>query len=115
VPQNAGTILSAWIDHCRANGVELNKRIKGRYAKAIKDALDEGTPPDLVKHALGAMLTERVVDTPAQLPRYLVRVQTGPARWPRRLTPGEQSVVTLVEQDADVIDLASRFFERGTA
>jgi hypothetical protein len=114
-PQNAQQILAGWIDHCRANGVELNKRIKGRYAKAIKDALDEGMPPDRVKHALGAMLTECVVDTPAQLPRYLVRVQIGPARWPRRLTPGEQSVVDLVHQDAEVIDLASRFFDRDTA
>lgn len=115
LPQNAGQILGAWIDHCADHGVRLPRQMVGRYARAIKTAVDQGNDPGLIKHALALMLTERVVDTPGQLPRYLVKVQTGPVQWTRRLTPGEQSVVGLVQQDAEVIDLVGRFFEAGTA
>jgi hypothetical protein len=109
---NAGIITAQWIDHCAANGVKLTKNLIGRYAKGIKHALDQQFDPNLIKRALAQMLDDRETSRPGILDGYLVRVQQGPARRPRRLTPGEESAANLAAGNAVVIDLASRFFDR---
>lgn len=116
-PANAQQILAAWIDYCASNRIRLTKRLKGQYAKHIKTALDENFPPDLIKRALANMLTERVTGHPSYLDNHLVRVQAGPARRERRLTPGEESVMRLTNggQDAQVIDLMAEILRKDSA
>lgn len=104
-PANAGLILAAWIDHCRANGVTLPKRLIGQYAKRIKAAIDEGFDELTVKRALASMLDEHVANRPSYLDNHLVRAQTGPERRSRRLTPGEESARTLVDDNPQVVNL----------
>lgn len=107
IEPNAGNILAAWIDHCRTNDVQLTKRVIGHYAKRIKEAVDQGFHPNLIKTALANMLAEGVAGKPSYLDNHLVQAQNGPQRRPRRLTPGEDSVMRLTDNgtNAEVIDL----------
>lgn len=103
---NTRTILAAWIDHCATRNVQLTKRVKGHYAKRIKDALDEGFDEDTIKRALAQLLNQGDAGRPSLLDNKLIDVQNGPRRRPRTLTPGEESVRRAVETEgAQVIEL----------
>lgn len=111
VEDNAGTITAAWIDHCANNSVRLPRGIIGRYAKAIKTALDQGFTPNVIKTALARMLAEGVAGSPSYFENNLVRAQQGPSRRPRRMTPGEESAQDLAGGDAQVASLINDFFK----
>lgn len=110
---NTRQILAAWIDYCSQNQVKLPNRLKGQYADGIKKALDEGFNPDIIKRALASMLADGVASRPSLLPNRLVSAQTGPERWPRRLTPGEVTAARLTDngQDTVVVGLIQDFFK----
>lgn len=93
--ENAGQINRQWIDYCAANGVKLTTRAIKRYGMHIKDALNQGFSPDLIKHALGEMLRDGTADRPALLDNHLIRAQTGPEKPPRRMTRAEESAQRL--------------------
>lgn len=101
-PENAGHITQQWIDHCKANNVQLTKAHIKRYAVGIKGALNEGFPPDLIKRALGAMVADRVTSRPTLLDNYLVRAQQGPELPPRRATRGEASALRMSPPGTDL-------------
>lgn len=111
-PENAGQLNRQWIDHCKANGVKLAPGLIKRYGGQIKKLLDSGFDVDLVKHALDAMLRDRVASRPALLEIYAVRVQQGPELPPRRATPGEASAIRMSPPGtniaADVLDTLTR-------
>lgn len=94
-PANAGQINRQWIDFCTANGVKLTTRAIKRYGMHIKDALSQGFPPELIKHALAEMLRDGTADRPALLDNHLIRAQTGPEKAPRRMTRAEESAQRL--------------------
>lgn len=80
-----GSVLKDWIDYCQTErDVKLPRRLIGQYAKLIKEALDDGFPPNQVKTALASMLADNVANRPSLLPNRLVEVQTGPERRARR-------------------------------
>lgn len=101
-PENAGTITRQWIDHCKANGVQLTKNHIKRYAAGIKSALDQRFDPDLIKRALSGMLADRVTSRPSLLDNYLVRAQQGPELPPRRMTGGEAAAARHAPAGASV-------------
>ncbi len=109
---NAGHLLGAWIDHCTAKGVVLPPRVKGQYAKTIKENLDAKIHPDLIKQALGSMLADGVAHQPHWLAARIVSVQTGPERR-RRLTAGESTAARLTNngQDSAVVEGIQDFFK----
>jgi hypothetical protein len=111
---NAGRIAKDWVDHCDANDVKLSKTIIKRYAAAIKSALDQGFHPNLVKQALAQMLADSEASRPHLFEHFLVRVQQGPARRQRKLTPGEATAQRLTSgpDGGQVIDLMQHFFEK---
>ena len=120
ITETANTITAGWIDHCRNNGVTLPRDVIGRYAKAIKQALDDGFDANLIKRALVKMREDGQASWPHSFGAHLVRIQeaTTAERARRKLTPGEESAKRLVEgadNPGEVIDAVSRFFERGSA
>lgn len=119
-PETANTITAGWIDHCRDNGVTLPRDVIGRYAKAIKQALDDGFDANLIKRALAKMREDGQASWPGSFGAYIVRIQEAATadRARRKLTPGEESAARLVagaDNPGEVIDAVSRFFERGSA
>lgn len=113
IPPNAGALNAEWIDHCRRNGIKLTRSLITRYGKGIKLALEQGFDPNLIKRALALMLEDGEASRPSYLEYFLVRVQQGPARRPRRLTAGEESARTLAANNPNVVELVNRFFEPG--
>jgi hypothetical protein len=76
--ESAQALVGGWIDFCAGRGVQLPKQLIGHYAKQIKQALDDGFAPNMIKKALAAMLTENLANRPSLLPNKLVQIQTGP-------------------------------------
>ncbi len=99
--ENAGTITAAWIDHCKTRNVIMPSDVIARYGKGIKQALDDGFAPDLIKRALAQMLDANEVSWPSSLGRYIVRVQETSAP---RSKPS-----TTDQRVADALALAEQF------
>ena len=78
--ETAQTILARFIDYCAGRNVKVPPRSKGHYAKEIKEALDGGIEPRLIRWALHSMYENKVVGHPSYLSNHIVRVQTGPER-----------------------------------
>lgn len=84
--ENGGTIVRAWCDWMGDQGdAKLPGPIIARFGKAIKEALAEGFPPELIKRARVAMTRDRVASRPSMFATYIVRVQQGPELMPERL------------------------------
>lgn len=83
-PITAQTILGDFIDYCTSKGVKVPKRLKGQYAKGIKDALDEEFTDRTIRNALASMVADSIVDKPSLLTNRLVAVQTGPEKRARQ-------------------------------
>lgn len=93
---NAGTILAGFIDWLRLEpqgAIELPGRIRGQYARNLKDLLDEGHPADRIKHALALMHERGRTSSPSLLASFVVEVQNTP----RRAEPAER--LSFAEQD----------------
>jgi hypothetical protein len=108
---SAQALLAAWIDHCHDNGVQLPARVKGAYARGIKENLDSGIAPDLIKAALGKLLARGAAHQPSWLASEIVAVQTGPLRR-NRLTPGEEAMLKLTDNghNGEVVAAVQDFF-----
>lgn len=78
--QSARDILAAFVDYCAKHDVKLPTRIRGHYAKVIKEALDDKFDGKLIRTTLAKMLADNVVNRPSLLPNRLVEAQTGPER-----------------------------------
>jgi hypothetical protein len=78
---NAGAIVAALIDQCRARNVQLPDKIIKRYGREIKDALRE-YDPNVIWRALVLMSLENVLDSPELLTKKIVAVQSGPRKFP---------------------------------
>lgn len=104
---NAGVITREWVDYCGRGGVKLTNQTIKRYAKAIKEALDEQFPEAVIRAALTQMARDRVIARVSLFPTYLIRVQTGPELPPQRLTQAEASRVRLEQQTGVKTDLAA--------
>jgi hypothetical protein len=111
-PENAGQLTRAWIDFCKDRGVPIPPNHIKRYGGAIKKALARNEPVEVIKRALGEMLSDRVVHRPTLLDNYILRVHQGPELPPRRLTPGEASAVRMsppgTDIAADIHDILTR-------
>jgi hypothetical protein len=83
-PVNAGHIVKALIDACRATNIELPKKIIGQYAKTIKGLLDEKYTAQQIWEALTLMHDDKILNRPSLLPNKVVTVQSGPERAPAR-------------------------------
>ena len=109
---NAGQLTRAWIDHCASRDVKLPTSTIKRYGKHISDAMKQGFPVDLIKRALAQMLADGEASRPSLFDNYLVRAQSGPARGPRKLTPGEASVARLAQDpvvQAGIADMLANY------
>lgn len=74
---NGGTILKEWIDYLSEQGVKtLPGQTKARYGKELKQALADGFPVKLIKHALSLLLQRGKVHNPQLLPSLLIEVQS---------------------------------------
>ena len=78
---NAGTIVAALIDQCRARSIELPDEIIGRFGKQIKKHLPKHGH-ELIWRAIVLMSQENVLDAPELLPKKIVAVQSGPRKFP---------------------------------
>lgn len=90
-PVTAQTILGNFIDYCTEKGVQVPKRLKGQYAKGIKDALEEEFSDKTIRNALASMVADNIVDKPALLTNRLVAVQTGPEKRNRQNSQDRRS------------------------
>jgi hypothetical protein len=108
---NAGSIVADWIDYCSGREIKLTKQAIGRYAKKIKELLDEGFQPKLIKHALSLQLERKKAAYPGMLDAFIVEVQGGrPADAPARRAPAYQSAAEKDEtrrtEEAEVARIA---------
>lgn len=99
---NAGQITRQWIDYSAGNGVKLTTTAIKRYGRHVKAALEQGFAPDLIKHALAEMLRDNVASRPALFDNYLIRVQQGPEKPPRRMSQGEASAARHAPDGASI-------------
>ena len=110
---NAGQLTRMWIDHCAASGVKLPTSTIKRYGKHIADAMKQGFEVNLIKRALAQMLDDGEASRPSYFDNYLVRAQSGPARGPRKLTPGERSVARYAQDPAVAAGIADMLANYG--
>lgn len=87
-PDTAQTILADWLDYCASHEVIIPSRLRGQYAKTIKDALNDGITVKLIKVTLARMLDDGAANRPALLSNRLVAAQTGPERRDRATHAG---------------------------
>lgn len=83
-PENAQTLLGELLDLCTERKIVIPARIRGQYAKGLKNALDEGFEPDLIRRAYKAMIEAKKIGQPSLLTNFLVDQQQPQTNWSQR-------------------------------
>ncbi len=76
-------MLAAWIDYCRARGVQMTPTTIKRYGAKFKELLAAGFAKHLIGAALQAMCRDNVISKVHLIDHYVTRAQTGPERRPQ--------------------------------
>jgi hypothetical protein len=72
---NAGSIVADWIDYCGGRDITLTKQAIGRYARKIKELIEEGFSAKLIKRALALQLDRGKAAFPGMLDSFMIEIQ----------------------------------------
>lgn len=104
---NAGVLTKKWGEWCEGRGVKLPDRIIKRYAKVIKEAIEDGFGQDVIGAALQSMARDRLFDRPELIKNHLVRVQAGAPLPPERVGHAEASRIRQAHDRGESPDQAA--------